>query len=102
MSVYVEARTNRSFLEGLDFTHFWINHSENFVDPIFNFINTNKIERLWRSLRAHVSHIRRSVPEESIEGFLDTFMLQCTTGDDNFYDIMLHIICLISQEENVN
>lgn len=34
--------------------HDVINHSENFVDPNDSFINTQRIERLWRSLKEEI------------------------------------------------
>ena len=88
-SVYVNAHTNTSHLEQLGYNHSWVNHSKSFVDPVFKFINTNRIERLWRSLRAHVSHIKRAVPLEKVDHFLNSFMLKCLFGEDEFFDVMI-------------
>ena len=38
-------------VEGMDYTHRKINHSENYVDPQDNSIHTQNIERLWRSMK---------------------------------------------------
>lgn len=100
MASYVNTRTNESHLEGLGFKHFWVNHSEGFIDPLFRHIHTNKIERLWRSLRAHVSHIHRSIKEENVDSFLDTFMVKCFYGEEEFYDVMMHIFCTIANDNN--
>ena len=34
-----------------DFEHFCVNHSYNFLDPMDNSINTQKIESTWSSLK---------------------------------------------------
>lgn len=54
------SRNNYSHIDDLGFEHYFVNHSLTFVDPIQTSIHTNCIERVWRSLRASVSHVKRS------------------------------------------
>lgn len=41
-------------LHEIGYRHLTINHSRNFVDPANSNIHTNKIERLWGDLKAHI------------------------------------------------
>jgi uncharacterized protein YlbG (UPF0298 family) len=52
-STYVDTNTKESFLRHFGYVHFHINHSRYFVNPIFEHIHTNSIERLWRSARKY-------------------------------------------------
>lgn len=85
-------RTGRSHLEPLGYSHYFINHSLEFVDPIQNFIHTNNIERSWRSLRASISHVKRSISEEKIQSFIDTFQFYNFFSQDAMYDVFLQMI----------
>ena len=58
-----------SHLDQLGLEHYYINHSLTFVDPIQEYIHTNSIERIWRSLRASISHVRRSLPKDKVQSF---------------------------------
>jgi len=90
-------RYDRSHLEELGFEHYFVNHSLQFVDPVQSFIHTNNIERTWRSLRASISHIKRSLSDEVIQSFIDTFHFQNFFKETDLYDIFLQILVTISQ-----
>ena len=85
-------------LDELGLEHYYINHSLNFVDPIQSFIHTNGIERIWRSLRASISHVRRSVPQTKIKSFLDTFQFESMFDKETLYDILIQIIVALKDE----
>ena len=82
-SSYV-TRFGRSHLEEEGFDHYFVNHSLNFVDPIKTFIHTNNIERTWRSLRTSISHVKRSLTDENIDSFLNTFHFQAFFSSGKF------------------
>ena len=84
-------RGGRSHLEELGFEHYYINHSIEFVDPVQNFIHTNNIERSWRSLRASISHVKRSLSEEKIQSFIDTFQFFNYFTQESLYDVLMQI-----------
>ena len=71
-STYV-SRNGRSNLEEIGFDHYFINHSLHFVDPIQPFIHINNTERIWRSLKASISHVKRALPDNTVYSFIDTF-----------------------------
>ena len=37
------------------FTHYSVNHSENFVDPDIPWVHTQNIENIWRSLKENIN-----------------------------------------------
>jgi len=39
------------FLPDMNLTHHWVNHSQNFVNPLFPDIHTNSIEGFWSGMR---------------------------------------------------
>jgi len=90
-------RQERSHSEEVGFEHFFVNHSLNFVDPIQSFIHTNNIERTWRSLRASISHIKRSPSDEVIDSFIDTFHFQTFFKEEDLYNIFLEILVIVSK-----
>jgi len=94
-STYV-SRDGTSHLEELGFEHYFINHTLEFVDPIQGFIHTNNIERTWRSLRASISHVKRSIPAEKLQSFLDTFNFENFFAKDALYDVFLQIIAALN------
>ena len=89
--------TGRSHLEELGFEHYYINHSVEFVDPIQNFIHTNNIERSWRSLRASISHLKRSLSEKKIQSFIDTFQFFTYFSQESLYDVLLQMFISLKQ-----
>jgi len=84
-SSYV-TRFGRPHIEEEGFDHYFINHSLYFVDPIQPFIHTNNIKRTWCSLRASISHVKRSLSNENIESFLNTFHFQTFFSQESLYD----------------
>ena len=89
-STYV-TRTGNSHIEELVFEHYYINHSIEFVDATQKFIHTNNIERSWRSLRASISHVKRSLSEDKLQSFLDTFQFFSYFSQDCLYDVLCQI-----------
>ena len=67
------------------------------------FIHTNNMERSWRSLRASVSHVKRSLPQKMINSFIDIFQFQNFFSQDVLYNIFLQIVLSIEQNNlNIN
>ena len=91
-----------SHLEPLGFEHYYVNHSITFVDPIQKFIHTNGIERIWRSLRASISHVRRSVPQNRIRSFLDCFQFEIMFKKEELYDVLIQIFVILYQMNNLS
>jgi len=96
-STYV-SRNGESHLEPLGYEHYYVNHSLTFVDPVQPHINTNGIERQWRALRASISHVRRSIQQEKIQSYLDTFIFESLFDKDTLYEIMIQILQTLSNE----
>lgn len=92
-------RYGRSHIENEGFSHYFINHSLHFVDPIQPWIHTNNIERTWRSLKASISHVKRSLSNENIQSFIDSFHFESFFKQENLYDIFLQILVSIQQIE---
>jgi len=82
-------------LDQLGFEHYYVNHSLTFVDPVQNFIHTNGIERIWRSLRASVSHVRRSIPKDRVHSYLHSFQFESMFEKESLYDVIIQIILAI-------
>ena len=75
-SLYV-TRNGNSHIEEYGYEHYFVNHSLHFVDPAQSFIHTNGIERrTWRSLKVSIAHVERSLTDESIDSFINTFHFQ--------------------------
>lgn len=96
-SSYV-TRNGRSHLGPEGFEHYFINHSLHFVDPLQPFIHTNNIERTWRSLRASISHVKRTLSDESINSFINAYYFYNYFSQENLYDILLQILVTICQD----
>jgi len=88
-----------NLIEEQGFDHYFINHSLHFVDPVQSFIHTNNIERAWRSLKTSISHVKRSLTDDNIDSFLDTFHFQTFFSQENLYDVFLQILVSISNIE---
>ena len=90
-AMYVNSRTNASLLEQYGFNHYWVNHSIEYVNSENSAIHTNNIERVWRSLKSFISHIKRPVSETILDGYIDSFVLKYNVGDEIFGDVILSI-----------
>src|SRR5437763_1406269 len=90
-SSYVTVR-GRSHLEEYGFNHYYVNHSLEFVDSLDPSIHTNNIERSWRSLRASISHIKRSIPEDQVIAYLDAFQFLTMFQRESLYNVFLQIV----------
>ena len=90
--MYVHSHRQTSLLEEYGFEHFWVNHTQTFVDPLNPSNHTYNIERVWRSLKSFISHIKRAVPAEILDGYIDTFMLKYNAGEEIFADVVFSIL----------
>lgn len=71
-------------LSQLGYTHFTINHSQNFVDPVHGEIHTQNIERLWRD-------VKESVKRPGIRSkFLYQYLARYLFLKDQDEDALLH------------
>jgi hypothetical protein len=102
MSVYVNSRYNISNIEQYGYQHYWVNHKEFFVSPIDNDIHTNNIERVWRSLRGSISHIRRTVPNEKIDVELSLFNFRYNNDNQILLDLFLYYSTVFYLDKNTS
>ncbi len=93
-SSYVNIHRNESKLEPYGFTHYWVNHSREFVDSFQSFINTQIIERTWRSLRNSISSIKRTFTPSIIQQYLDTFVLRSRLTQKELFEFIIHAFSL--------
>ncbi|ETI37763.1 hypothetical protein F443_16371, partial [Phytophthora nicotianae P1569] len=64
--------TNRMLLN-MEYTHSWVNHSLNFVDPITG-THTNTIEGLWETrIKRHIKSMR-GMTKKRLDEYLDEYM----------------------------
>ncbi|ETO84733.1 hypothetical protein F444_01380 [Phytophthora nicotianae P1976] len=64
--------TNRMLLN-MEYTHSWVNHSLNFVDPIAG-THTNTIEGLWETrIKRHIKSMR-DMTKKRLDEYLDEYM----------------------------
>ena len=90
-AMYVNSHSNTSKLERYGFRHVWVNHSVEYVSSQDPNIHTNNIERVWRSLKGYISHIKRTVKPEILDGYIDCFMLKYNVGEEIFADVVMSI-----------
>ena len=91
-STYVNIRRDESRLDPYGYTHYWVNHSKTFVDEFQPFINTNSIERSWRSLRNSISTIKRTFAPTILEHYLNTFIMRSMMKENELYELLLTIM----------
>ena len=91
-SVYVNPRSGESYLNSLGYDHHYVNHSENYVDPVNNWIHTNNIEGNWRRLKHSISHIKKPVKDDHVDGYLSSFMMKNGSKKEDFFNIFLDIL----------
>ncbi len=48
---------NRSFLTTLGYKHYFVNHIQEYVNSLFNFVHTNSIESQWAAMKKHFKRI---------------------------------------------
>ena len=92
MASYVNVRANTSNITQLGYTHYWVNHSEEYVHNIFNDIHTNNIERTWRSLKTYISHTKRNMKSDVLETYINAFLCIMNGNKGQFYSNFMHII----------
>jgi len=101
-ATYVNPRNLNSHLNQLGFRHYFINHSLHYVDPFQNWLHTNTIENTWRYLKESISHVKRHVRAEHIDGYLSVFMMRSSTTKNEFPFLMLEIIGKITTDLYLN
>ncbi|ETL37838.1 hypothetical protein L916_10522, partial [Phytophthora nicotianae] len=71
-STWHTLENNRS-LRSMKYSHSWVNHSENFVDPLSG-THTNTIEGLWETrIKRHVKSMR-GMRKDHLDSYLDEYM----------------------------
>lgn len=73
----------------MNFTHHWVNHSQNFVHPIFPDIHINSIEGFWSRMRRS---LRRNVPIQCLEDSLNYFLYKNLVPKNEQYLLLLHTL----------
>jgi IS1 family transposase len=68
-------RTSRitQLLPYKNLTHFWVNHSISFINPLWPEIHTKNIERMWSCMRKKV---RRNFTLEHLEDWINYFLFE--------------------------
>ena len=64
---------NNSSLASMNYSHQWVNHSLNFVDPETG-AHTNSIEGLWEIKIKRYIKAMRGMNSEHLDGYVDEFM----------------------------
>ncbi|KAF0757142.1 hypothetical protein AaE_004364 [Aphanomyces astaci] len=64
---------NNPALAGMGYSHQWVNHSENFVNPA-NGAHTQGIEGVWEVHVKQFTKIMRGVHREHLPSYLDEFL----------------------------
>jgi len=99
-ATYVNQHSSESNLSQYGYTHVYVNHQNEYTDPIQTWIHTDTIEREWRSLRTYICPIRRSIKPEILQGYIDTFLLKSTIRDQVFADIFLQMMAQLTQNDH--
>uniref|UniRef100_A0A0L8FFR9 ISXO2-like transposase domain-containing protein n=1 Tax=Octopus bimaculoides TaxID=37653 RepID=A0A0L8FFR9_OCTBM len=76
----------------LRYSHFKVNHRENFVDPVTN-VHTNSVECYWRNAKSRFKSMM-GVHTNMIESYLDEFLWRekyGKTGDECFWNVLKHL-----------
>ncbi|CAP37992.2 Protein CBG21232 [Caenorhabditis briggsae] len=57
------------------FTHRWVNHKVNFVDPSDRRVHTQSIEATWGAFKRELK-AKCGVPEDQLDGYMSTYMFR--------------------------
>ena len=76
-------------LQSYDFTHLWVNHKKNFVDPNNHIVHTQNIENIWCALRRFLRGYGTNY-RNNLEYYISEFILR--RKSENF---MFDLISLI-------
>ena len=89
---------NNPLLEGMRYTHQWVNHSLHFVDPITG-AHTNRIEGVWEVKIKHRVKSERGMKKTVMPSFLDECLWRSwyfdqarkTLGSEFFHGLVIAI-----------
>ena len=81
-------------LDGMDYSHNWVNHKLNFVDPS-NGTHTQGIESIWRAAKQKFKQMN-GVSRDFLKYYLDEFMWRYMYHN-NRQEVFNHIIQLIPE-----
>ena len=90
-SSYINPRTNQSFLNENGYEHYFINHSQSYVNPVINWIHTNQIENTWKCLKNSLSKYKLSVKEDLVDEYLYNFMFHQGLNHEEFINYVLDL-----------
>ena len=91
-SSYVNMRASTSGFGAMGFDHYWVNHTANWAHPVNSSINTNSIERVWRSLKGSIRQIKRKVETDIIEDYMNSFLIRTYVNEEILLELLLHIL----------
>ena len=76
-------------IDGMNYTHMTVNHSQNFVDPTTG-VHTNLRENMWKNCKIKFKKIL-AVHTTMLTSYIDEFMWRQSYGNDAFNNISLHV-----------
>ena len=92
MASYVNYRNGQSHIENMGYDHFWVNHSNEWVNQNFSDVHTNTVERGWRNLKSSISVTKRTLRSEILESYINTFMIFNNSLPEHAYEIFMSIL----------
>lgn len=78
-------------LEGFEFEHLTVNHSENFVDTDTG-AHTQMIESLWHTAKRR-NQRQCGTHRQMVDGYLCEFMWRQRQKNENLFDLILDLLC---------
>lgn len=96
--IYSDSWAAYNDLSKIGYSHFKINHSENFVDPEHQNIHTQNIERLWRDVKEHVK--RPGIDPKFLKQYLSRYFFIKSISDpsENLHNFLREVAKLYKPE----